>query len=88
LKVSQDAIARSSQQLIQNAHKNLINFEAIVRILSPENTLKRGYALVSAKGKIITDTKKLEIGESISIQTHQHELEATITSKKNRDERT
>jgi exonuclease VII large subunit len=50
--------------------------------------LKRGYALVSAKGKIITDTKKLELGESISIQTHQHELEATITSKKNRDERT
>lgn len=88
LKVSQEAIGKSSLQLIQNTQRSLINFEAILRILSPENTLRRGYALVSAGGKIITDTKMLDVGETISIQTHQHELEATITSKKNRDERT
>ena len=39
-----------------------------IRTLDPQNTLKRGFAMVEASGKVVTDVDDLR--EGMSITTH------------------
>jgi len=43
--------------------------------------LARGYAIVSHDHKAITDSKQLQLGQTLQIQLHVGELEANVTKK-------
>jgi exodeoxyribonuclease VII large subunit len=60
-----------------------------VEILSPRNTLKRGYTLTMHDGKIITDASMLKIGDAITTYFNAGAVASTVeTVKRERKIRT
>ncbi len=59
----------------------LKNVEDKLRLVSPEQVLKRGYSLVSKDGKLLKNSKEIGKGDEVNIQLYQGELNAEITSK-------
>ncbi len=56
-------------------------FVALVRVLNqvdPKRVLARGYSIVKAQGKVVTDATQLELGASISVQLSKGEFDAQI----------
>ena len=52
-------------------------------LLSPLNTLQRGYSLVMRDGKCVTAADQLQSGDNVSIQFAQGSAEASVTDVKN-----
>ncbi len=50
-----------------------------VSLLSPQNTLNRGYALVSRSGQIVTDAAQLNDGDPITIHLRDGNINAQCT---------
>lgn len=69
-------------QYLKNRAVNLSYYASVIKLMSPENILARGFAIVKVKGKIISDPENIEPGEQISIILAQTELTATVTAKK------
>jgi exodeoxyribonuclease VII large subunit len=53
--------------------------------MTPENILKRGFAIVKLKKEIITDAGKIEKGDEISIILSGQQIDAAVQSKKQYD---
>jgi exodeoxyribonuclease VII large subunit len=53
----------------------------MIRLASPQQTLKRGFALVKIKDRIITDPSEIKIGEEITVLLKQTEILSTVTGK-------
>lgn len=56
----------------------LESLEGMVGILSPENTLKRGYSITRVNGKAVTDVASLSSGTRISTRLHKGTIESEI----------
>ena len=56
--------------------------------LSPDDTLRRGYAIVqtSANGKVVSDASQIDVGDSIQITLRRGAIEAQTTSVKAEDD--
>lgn len=70
---------------IKNQKSYLAHFVSMIRIASPANTLKRGFAIIKTNGKITSDPDDLAIGNNIEIILSDKEITATVTSKKEYD---
>jgi len=67
---------------INNKTDKLRNLGKSLTILSPENTLNRGYSITTdKKGKVIKSTKYVVVGELIGVKLAQGNLKSRITSK-------
>ncbi len=51
-------------------------------LLSPENTLQRGYALVTAGDRCVTAASQLRPGEQITVQFASGSADATVNNTK------
>ncbi len=82
LKLSQAtaSIRESSVRFFSNAKNILNNYSQLVKHLSPETVLKRGYALVYHEGKIITDAKQVKEGAGITTVMATGEIQSTVTA--------
>ena len=56
--------------------------------LSPNDTLRRGYAIVqtSANGKVVSDASQIDVGDSLQITLGRGAIEAQTTSVKAKDD--
>jgi exodeoxyribonuclease VII large subunit len=54
-------------------------------MMSPESLLKKGFAILSYKGKIVSNAAQLKPGEEIEIQLEKHEISAQIQTIKETD---
>ena len=70
-------------KFLQNQKGYLKHYQSVFQLLSPENTLKRGFALVKQDGKIITDPSVIEQGSTIEVYLGGTEIESVVTSKRN-----
>lgn len=52
--------------------------EELVNVLSPTNTLRRGYAVVRRDGHAVTDATTLHKGETLDIKLHSGEIRAEV----------
>lgn len=50
---------------LKSEDQAVLNFEKIVQLLSPENTLKRGFSLSLLNGKTITSSKQAKLGDEL-----------------------
>ncbi len=67
----------SAQQTIQRNTSHLIH-------LSPEAVLARGYSIVhNAQGEIVQSSKNLQLGDTLSIQFAEGQVNATVTDNNN-----
>lgn len=58
----------------------LKNAEAMLRVLSPANTLSRGYSITRVNGRAVRDASALRPGDVISTSLASGTLESTVTA--------
>ncbi len=59
--------------------QKLTHLGTILSLLSPQNTLKRGYSIVRSKGKSITNAQNIQIGDRVDVVLFEGALEAVVT---------
>ena len=65
-----------------SAHKNSIgHYEAMCRMMSPVNILKKGFALVYQEGQIITNGSSVAAGSEVKLRLLDSEIQATVQQK-------
>lgn len=74
-------LATFNVQLLKNQKGYLNHFASLIRVLSPENILQRGFALIEKKGKIISNPDDIQIGDEINIRLRKTALEVTVQKK-------
>jgi exodeoxyribonuclease VII large subunit len=85
---------------LQNLKINIVNYQkvfltntrgylnhsvSLFKAFSLENTLQRGFAIVSFKGRIINDAAVLNKGDNFTVEMKKTELTAILQNKTNRD---
>lgn len=74
-----DRSNRSFGSSLKLAKEELKQVKARVRALSPQSTLDRGYSVVQlADGQIVTDPKRLKIGDELRLRLAKGETKATV----------
>lgn len=76
-------IRQASKQTIERETMRVASLNDKVQILSPKNTLKRGYSLTSKNGKIITDISNLEDGDIITTEFFNGKVYSQIKNNSN-----
>lgn len=74
-----NSISTGARGVLNSAKNNLAGYTQLVKHLSPETVMKRGYALVYQDGKIITDVKLLAEGAQIKTILATGEIQSTVT---------
>ena len=70
------------ENFIKSKDRRLENYISLIRVMSPSQILKRGFAIVKYQGDIITDASEVEEGRDISIILSGTVIESTVISKK------
>lgn len=66
------------QNIMTRQQDRLSKNEQMLSVLSPSNTLKRGYAIARKDGKALRSTKELSEGDSINVELFDGEIKAKI----------
>jgi exodeoxyribonuclease VII large subunit len=74
----------SSLQL-KSQQTRLSYYASLLKLMSPENILNKGFAIVKVKGKIASVAENIRPGQEISVILASQELTATVTAKKEYD---
>lgn len=61
------------------SRNNLEKLQDMVNVLSPSNTLKRGYSITRINGKAVTASKKLKEGDVITTEFHEGTVDSRVT---------
>lgn len=74
------------------ANKNLLNQNAILnhyvkvmKLMSPANILKKGFAIISVNDKVINEQTEIKKSDRISVNLYKKEIEAEVINIKNTD---
>ncbi len=70
------SMKQAGEQRLIRESMNLSALEEKIHILSPQNTLKRGYSLTLKDGKAVTDASTLNVGDTVTTML----AEGSITS--------
>jgi exodeoxyribonuclease VII large subunit len=71
-----------SNNYCRNQKRYLDHFVSVIKIASPENTLRRGFAIVKHNDRIISNADDLTTGNDIGVIFADKEITATVTAKK------
>lgn len=74
----------SAQRLIERNNREVTQLENTVRLLSPENVLKRGYSMTLFKGRVISEANQPAENESIETHTHEVIVHSKVTAIANK----
>jgi exodeoxyribonuclease VII large subunit len=67
--------------LLERRRSELNHTATVVRMASPEEVLRRGFAILRSDGRIIADTQGLEPGMSLEVETQDARLTTTVKTK-------
>lgn len=76
-RISENLIT-ASQRILEKEKLQLDSKLSLINILSPENTLKRGFAVVRKNGAALTATDNLSTGDIVKIKLYNGEAEAEV----------
>ncbi|MHA6697166.1 exodeoxyribonuclease VII large subunit [Chryseobacterium sp. A321] len=68
-------------RLIENKRNDLSTQEKILKIVDPENTLRRGFSITRYGGKALTDPSAIEIGEQMETILYKGTITSTVIKK-------
>ena len=71
-----------SNNYLKNQKSYLSHFVSMIRLASPENTLRRGFAIIKTNDRITSNPNDIAIGDDIEIILSNKEIKATVTSTK------
>ncbi len=58
------------------------HYDSVIKLLSPDNILKRGFAIIHKDEKIIINSKNINSGDYIKIELYNSEITTVVKSKK------
>jgi exodeoxyribonuclease VII large subunit len=73
------------QQYLKNKRGYLEHHVSMIRIMKPDNILKRGFAIVKSRGKIVSNADGIESGSKLDIILSGDRLNATVNEKTKHD---
>jgi exodeoxyribonuclease VII large subunit len=68
-------------QYLKNQRASLAHFVSVINMMSPENILKKGFAIVKVKGKVTSDPGKISVGEDLDIILSDTQIKTTVRQK-------
>lgn len=87
-----DALQQQTQQLnkqvrytLEQQQREITHLTSIIRLSSPDEALKRGFAILKKDGKILTDPTPLNPGDEIDITLKDTEITTRIIQKSPRN---
>jgi exodeoxyribonuclease VII large subunit len=80
-----DQLKRESNYYLKNQHQSLDNFRVLISLLSPENVLKKGFALVKKEGRILSSADTITTGDELAVILAGQEIHTTVIQKNNYD---
>lgn len=82
LAIVAQAFAHQQKYLITDASTKLENLEKSLRILSPENTLSRGYSITTdSRGRVVRSAEAVVAGDIIGVKLARGSLTSQVKSK-------
>ncbi|CAA9194872.1 Exodeoxyribonuclease 7 large subunit [Flavobacterium bizetiae] len=70
-----------TNQYLRNQGTYLGHYRASIRMISPENILKKGYAIIRVNGKITSNADTIDIGDTIDVVFSDTILKTTVREK-------
>ena len=71
-----------SANYLKNQKGYLGHYHSVVRLMSPINILKKGFAIVKSNGKITSNPDDIMIGKDITVILSDKEITSTVKTKK------
>jgi exodeoxyribonuclease VII large subunit len=81
LKILAAAIKAGTLQYLKNKTGTIENTAALVQLMSPDNILKKGYAIIKKGNLIITSPDAIQIGDRIDIILSDTTIKTTVEQK-------
>jgi exodeoxyribonuclease VII large subunit len=76
------ALLRSHCQVSLLRHSEaLTQADRIIRVMHPDNVLKKGFAILSRQGQIISDDNEININERLTVTTEHYQMETEVKTK-------
>ena len=76
------AVQLHSIKYLTGQRKAVEHYNTLITIMTPDNLLKKGFAWISQKGRILKDAREVEIGSELTINMHHTEVLTSVVSKK------
>lgn len=76
-----DSLLAGLPSLLERHRAELDHTATVVRMASPEEVLRRGFAILRSDGRILADASGLEPGMTLEVETHDAMLTTTLTTK-------
>jgi len=57
------------------------HFQSVVRLMSPQNILNKGFAILKVNGRIASNSDAIEAGTELTVRLASTEIKTTVTSK-------
>ena len=70
-----------SNKYLINKRGYLGHYDSVIRLVSPQNILKRGFAIISQNGTILKNPESISIGDTIKITMAEYEMNSKIITK-------
>ena len=61
------------------------HFQSVVKLMSPQNLLNKGFAIIKVKGQILNNAEDIDNGTEITIHLANSLIDATVQSKSTYD---
>lgn len=71
-------LKRASLSNLKTHNSHLENFRTTVKLMSPSNILKKGYAMVKVDGKIVSNAEHIEKGTTIEVVLSETNIRSTV----------
>lgn len=65
---------------VKSQQASLQHYVSVIRLMSPENVLKKGFAIVKHNGNIIADTAAVAEGDAIEVILSGKNIQSTVNS--------
>jgi exodeoxyribonuclease VII large subunit len=70
----------ASQRNLERHLQRMAEFRSTMQALRPENTLKRGFAILRKEGRAVTDANHLAVDDLVSLELQTGHVEARVTA--------
>ncbi len=81
LLVLESGLSASVWRLMQKEENRLHRIEQAVRLLDPQNVLKRGYSITRRKGKVLRDASSVRRGDVLETTLHSGSITSVVARK-------
>lgn len=76
-----DNLKLFSGKYFQNQHGYVGHYEEMIKLMRPENILKKGFAIVKRKGNIVKSAESINAGEELTITMDTYDINTKVISK-------